>query len=562
MDKSGKKASGFTISIGKKKGAKKKEKAAAAKSTPAASVNAAAVLTTETNVKSALDTSSTDSASISFHEEVPESNAMSLKNQQLEADLEKSRSEAARWKTEAQELGESAEALRGKLAKLQDEASKWREKASVVEEINGSLDDESFATAQEFTLRKKVEDLEKELERLQDVENELEETKDELQEITVEYETLLVQKQRSDTRIALQSVSGEKTSREELEKLQKEHRQMQRDHQKKISEIQTEMIVVQDSLKRSQEKSSNLRRKLDEVEREKMDLKLEKKRLERRFEKINSSEERKIQKIQAETQDMEIQNLRRAKNRLEKRISMSTFSMEHLDFIEPEKPNSRNSSITSPITLGPTLSEARITNLEKETFQLETKVRKLTKENEKLGQELKSGKAKEQKMVTVIKELKKKLLEEKDNFDVLETEHRKLKGFLSTPDSEFLEEKAEGIAKLQSTLKTQEEEFATEKKELEEECRYLQNQLDMLLTGKLKPEEVEEEEEEEEGGKGDQDLKLQLRTLQEKLVQSQSANEKLRDELEKQKMEADEFLKSLEEQLDAELGTVSACIVK
>ena len=459
-----------------------------------------------------------------------------------------------------------AEKLKGaelekRLEESESEVNKWQEKVAEFEKIGNELDDDSFAAAQEFQLKKQVEYFKAELEKHADIAEELERTQEELQEVRSQYEELEFQRKRSTTRTTIKGISEDKSAREEVARLQKELRQMDLTFQKQTSQLEAQAKVSEDSLRRAQEKALVIQRRLDDVDNEKLQLKIENKRLQRKLEKQGTYTERKRLETEKETHELELQNLRRQKAKLERRLSTSMQSLDLLGSLPVSPESSRPSSRISDQDSFPeemSLSEMRIRKLEMELNKLEANTFTLNKDNENLKEELASTKQSEERLTLEVEKLRKSLADERAEFALLEAEVEKLRGRASAGSAEaYIDQLQVKYEKLEKVLQDKEVEFRVKEKSMRATNEELKRQMEELEIAKLRaelgePEEGEEEEDltDVEDNEETSDLRQRLNSLQLELDSVKINNVSLQDEMEKKKKEADELLKTIEDELD------------
>ena len=342
---------------------------------------------------------------------------------------EKMAAEVADLMRQLQEAQDEADSLRGtntvereKIAELgirlqesEDEAQKWKEKAAQYENVSHDLDDESFDAAHEFQLKHELEKLRGELGTLEQLKEELVETKRNLSELRAHCEELELQQSRKATRTDIERIRSEKSTREEVERLHKELRQVERTFKSQSSLMEAQLKVSKDSLLRAGEKTQAIQRRMDLLDKEKMDLKLENQKLNRKLEKMDSYEVKKRAQLEAETQELQIANLKRKTAKLEKRLSMSITNLDQIHETGISSPTSSaiTSGTTSPVSI--TLGEARIYSLEKEVNELEKRNTTLVNDSETLKDMLAKAEQNAVLLTSQLKDLQNSLSEgEKD----------------------------------------------------------------------------------------------------------------------------------------------------
>ena len=356
-----------------------------------------------------------------IHLERPRDQAFKMANgaqAELQKELDVAREEVSSLQGTVERDKETIAILEERVREAETEVKKWEGKVAEYEKISGDLDDDSFGAAQEFQLKKQIKVLQTELEKRKALELELQDAKVELTELRSENEELQLSQQRSDTRSKIKSISDEKGSRDEVVKLQKEVRQLERTRTKETAMFEAQLKAAQDSTERAQEKTRGVQRRFDEVDKERSQLKIDIKRLERKLEKAGSYAERKRHQMEAESHELEISNLRRKNAKLEKRISLSA-STDNLDLLGIGSDFGDYSLTSSAVTSGrsspipETIGEARIYNLEKDIARLEVEASKLEQENMDLKDKLATSKQNEEVLSVKVQLIEEQLDEEK-----------------------------------------------------------------------------------------------------------------------------------------------------
>lgn len=476
--------------------------------------------------------------------------------------------------------------LERELEAARKEVQIWEKKATQYENASADLDDDSYGAAQEFQLKKELTEIQKELAAHEEMKQELADAKQQIAELNTQNEELQLQQSRKSTRTDMQRIRVEKSTREEVERLQREIRQMERNAKSQASLVEAQLKASKDSLQRAGEKAQALQRRLDLVDKERLDLKLENQRLGRKLEKSDSYEAKKRAQMEAESQQMEIANLKRKTIKLEKRLSLSTMNLSEIDELAPlniSSPTRTDSRMSSEGSSSPppmTLSEARIEKLEKEVHTLEEQNSALATQNETLRDELSAAQQKSTILISQVEQLQAGINEEKK-----ETEEvlSKLPQYQNSPSlttdgstQQSDGEPQEEIAKLKKALEDKETEMRVRLKEMKATNEELKKQVEELEMEKLRLELREDEEGEatdtEENGKEDeteqerlaslQDVKAtkgdeadvgtmreRLMSLQDELLFVTQNNDELKTKLEKQKEETELFIKSIENEL-------------
>ena len=492
----------------------------------------------------------------------------------LTRQLEEAQGEADMLRGQSVMDKEQISSLEARLQEAQKEMQRWKGKAAQYENVSAELDDESFDAAHEFQLKQQLEDMKKELATHDKVKEELTDTKQELAELRTQVEELELQASRKSTRTDIARIRSEKTTREEVDRLHKELRKMERDVVSQTSLLEAQLKASKDSLQRAGEKTQALQRRLDLLDKEKMELKLENQKLTRKLEKTDSYEAKKRAQMEAETQELEIANLKRKTAKLEKRLSMSITNLDQIDEVGITSPTSSrlSSGTTSPVSM--TLAEARVYNLEKEVNTLETKNSALINEGEALKDELFTAKQSATVLASQVEQLQANLAEERKE---LEEANSKLLEYQSNPPvptaptgsaDEVGQELQQEVAKLKKALEEKETEMRVRLREMKATNEELKRQVEELEMEKLRAELGEDEE--GEGGEELTDteedntavfdapasndgevknLRERLLSLQDELQFVSKNNEELKSALQKQKTEAELIMQTIESEL-------------
>lgn len=463
--------------------------------------------------------------------------------------------------------------LEEELKNSQELTEKLQEKVGEFEKISGDLDDESYGAAQEFQLKQQVDKLRVELEKRKNLEHQLTETKTELQEIKSQYEEIQFKQSQTNTRSKIKSLTEEKVNRDEVLRLQKEVRSLEHKLKYDQSTFDAQLKAGQDSLQRAQEKTKAIQMRFDEVEKERLELKITNTRLEKKLEKVGSYAEKRRLQTEQETAELELHNLRRKNAKLEKKLSMS---QQMLDIIETgsdimsdvgDVDRSRRSSGTlSPIPV--TLSEARIMNLEREVNQLEMKNSKLIREIEELKDRSADAGQSSDLLSLKVSQLEEQLANEKKTVEELEKEAQSRNRAISELESELEKVTSHGsgsgyvqslqgkIGELEKLVEETETKFRVKEKDLWATIESQKKKIQEIEMEKLKLELGEDEEEltdveEEEPAEPPSEMRERLESLQVELESVKIHNEQLKTDLEKQAADTEEFLKSVESELES-----------
>ena len=383
--------------------------------------------------------------------------------------------------------------LQSELQKSQKELEESQDELANMAQITENLDDDSFHEAQEFQLKKKIGELQEELTKRKNLERQVNTLKEEIQDLQTQNQELRFQEERSSTRSKMKSLSEEKTLKEEVQRLQKELRASERKLKIESSNIDAQMKVAQDSNERLQEKVKIAQRRADEIEKEKMDLRIENNRLMKKLESSGSFAEKKRFQNEQETAQLELKNLKRKTERLEQKLITASQQMLNTAGLE----SSEGSGESGGASFAPrqTLSEARIGHLEKELAQLEATVSKLKKENSTLADKASGCEQTSEVFALKVKQLDQQLSKETTKAEEMETELNRLRQLAAGDSGEdYLTKVLKQIEDLEKGAKEQETRFHVKEKDLWSTIEAQKKQIQELEMEKLALELGEEEE--------------------------------------------------------------------
>lgn len=459
---------------------------------------------------------------------------------ELSAQLQAAQAELEASVNRSKQDEETIANLQRELQNQQDELEQSRSKLTKVEEITQNLDDDSFHQAQEFQLKKEIDDLQKELEKRKNLEQQVSHLKEEIQDLHTRNEELRFQGERTSTRSKMKTLSEEKTSKEEVQRLQKELRLAEKNLMYEVSHVETQLKVSQDANERLQEKVKIIQKRSDDIEQERLDLKIVNSRLTKKLESSGSYNEKKRLQLDQETAELELKNMKRKTARLEKQLTASNqmLNMMNSSGGNEDLESGSSSGFTSPVPRQ-TLSEARISHLEKELQHLEVLSSKLTKENEALADKASSCEQTSEVFSLRVDQLDHQLKNEKNRAEELETELNRLKkAAVGDSGEDYLANLVQQIENLETTIKEGEMKFHVKEKDLWSTVEAQKKQIQELEMEKLALELEEEEGEEEEEGDGDERSitpkpeSHELNSLREEVEKLKSDNQKLKEDLE------------------------------
>ena len=469
---------------------------------------------------------------------------------EMQQRLGESQQEVSNWRSRATVDQETITQLDAKVQGLEIEAKSLRTKVDTYEKVEKDLDDESFAASQEFQLKKQLTELQERNKKLQTVDEDLVKAKAELTTAKAELEEMRMQRDRSQTRSKIQSISGDKSAEANVTRLQKELRTLERKLQMEASQYEAKLKASKDSLERAQEKAVLVQKKTDLIDKERLELKIANSRLEKKLEKADTYGERRRSEMERESQELEIRNLKRKNSKLAKRLSMTGVDVEALSNISTPVSSRPPSSMddvamalyglaNSPIPEGDTVAEARIGILEKEVSGLQARAGELAKENKQLKADFTAA--------GQTADRTKQLEEEIASRDA---EIASLKTSASLGEGEELQR---NYKKMEKRLTDKETEFRVKEKDLRATIEDLKRQYQELEIEKIKLELGEDED--GEGEDGDltdtedneemQELKERVKSVQAELDAVKLENTELTSKIETGKQEMSRALEEM-----------------
>ena len=408
---------------------------------------------------------------------------------------------------------------------FQDEKRQWEEGRAIMEDmslLNSSLRakiEELESLAKQ--LKETVAQLEKELECSRAHEDEHGNAMHDLQEALAEVEQLRAERDRDLTRSRLQKLTGERGVREELTKLQNEFLKLEFTSKNEKAEMEAQLCIAQDSLKKVQEKANKLQKQVDSLEKNKIELQIENRRLEKR--QLGSGSAKSRERIEEEAKELEIQNLRRTNLRLQKGMSLQGSVVAHDTVMEA---NDQGDSL---------LTDRGFPDVNYETVQM----KKLMNKHSKLEEELN----KSQSIILALKERLKRSektleAEREDSLHIRE-EYEKLKKYLEEGDKRYIDEISLKVSTLKSQLESSEEKFRETEMDLIARNRNLQSQLDALFDngGQLPGD--------DEAGDEDGSAELTIARLEAELERTKTQKQALEERIMREEKEVEEIAASL-----------------
>lgn len=447
----------------------------------------------------------------------------------LREELQASKQEVLSLQHRAELDGEKITEIEAQCTHLQNEKQQWEVGHTLAEDM-AALNSSLRAKVDELesvvkTLQETIDQLENELQESRSCKDELVNANHDLQEALAATEQLRADRDRGRTRFRLQELTEERRVRDELAKLQKEYLNLQVTAKKEKEELEAQLGIARNSLKKMQEKVNKAQKQVDGLEKEKIELQIENRRLERRQSSSTSIKSR--EKIEEEAKELEIQNLRRANQRLQKRMSL-TGSMIALDTLAETDDQRYDSPDIRQVS--PDASH-------------EIEMKKLIDRQRKLEDDLN----KSQSLILALKERLKrseKTLEtEREDSSHIHMEYDKLKAYLEAGDKRYIDDISLKVSDLKNLLESREEEFREKELDLKARNRNLQSQLDALFdNGGQLPEGTEDDENEDEEVA---ELKDKIARLENEMKTIKSQKQELEERIAREEKEVLELADSL-----------------
>ena len=374
---------------------------------------------------------------------------------------------------EAEEEGQIVQELRHQLQEAQniltDTQKKSLEDQEIINELQNRLEDlgnshsnlqkrlkEMAEDKEVVILKQQVEDLHQQLQKKQELDKHVQRLTDEMADLQTQNQELRFHQDRSSTRSRINSISEDKYTKEEVLRLQKTLRMMEMNKKVEVSGFEAQLKAAQDGNERLQEKVRVSQLRYDELDRERLDLKIEINRLQKKLEKAGSYTELKRLQTEQESVELELRNLRRKNAKLERQLN---------------KPNSNqgvgHDSKLSGISYSTrTLSQS--TYLEKEIAELDATVSKLRSENKKLDEMANASKKDSEVLNLKVKQLDDQLQAEKSRAQEIEVSFGELKkaAAVGSDGGEYLEGLLKEIETLKQTSREIETKFKVKEKDL------------------------------------------------------------------------------------------------
>ena len=386
----------------------------------------------------------------------------------LKTQLQLSQSELEAAKNEIKQDEDTITALLIQLENIQDQLVNTQSRILEMEE--GSEGDNSFYEAEVFKLKKLNEELQQELEKKSDLDKQVNHLTEELVDLQMQNQELRFQEERSSTRSKMKSITEEKNMGEEIQRLQKELRTTERNMKLKTSSFEAQLKAFQDGKDRFQEKAKVAQARFNELDKERLELKIANNRLQNKLEKSSIYAEKKRLQTEQETVELELNNLKRKNVKLEKQcITASNQMLNMIGHVgnDYNGENGANQSMTDSHIPRQSLSESKMINLEKEVTKLEETVAKLSRENKNLKENARFSEPAADVFLLKIKEQDDQLKTERSKVEEMKIELGSLKKIAACNSGEgHLSDIQKQMEKLEQGSKDIEMRFRVKEKDL------------------------------------------------------------------------------------------------
>jgi len=239
-----------------------------------------------------------------------------------------------------------------------------------------------------------VTQLRSQLEELLPLEEDLADTKEQLAEVTELYENLLRQR-NTENRLKRYSSFDEGSSKAKIVQLQVQIEGLKAKHKEELLEKDGELKLSEERADKAKAKTITLRKELEDAKGEKLNLQMEKRKLERRLQKIYSTKQQWKEQTEESIKEMEVSTLKLRTTRLQVELQRaystpsplgSSFgSQENLldSFNRSQEGSKVLWSGTSPVSESPIVDA-----MDNDTFSTGSRERELETEIESLKEEL------------------------------------------------------------------------------------------------------------------------------------------------------------------------------
>jgi len=401
---------------------------------------------------------------------------------------------------EAEEEGKVVQELRHQLQEAQNILLETQKKSvedqEVINELQNKLEDKgkSHSNLQKklkemeedkevAILKQQVEDLHQQLQKKQELDKKVLRLTEEMTELQTQNQELRFHQDRSSTRSKIHSINEDKYTKEEILRLQKSLRMMEMNKKVEVSGYEAQLKAAQDGNERLQDKIRVSQLRYDELDKERLDLKIEINRLQKKVEKAGSYTELKRLQTEQESIELELRNLKRKNAKLECQLNMPNSNQK----VSQDKKLSGISYSTR--------SSSQSTYLEKEIDELDATVSKLRSENKKLEEVANTSKKESEVLNVKVKQLDDQLQAERNRAQEIEVSFGELKKAAAGSDGgEYVEALLKEVETLKQTSRDIETKFKVKEKDLWSTIEAQKKQIEDIEMEKLALELGEAEE--------------------------------------------------------------------
>ncbi|XP_065897776.1 putative leucine-rich repeat-containing protein DDB_G0290503 [Dysidea avara] len=381
------------------------------------------------------------------------------------------------WQTKANGMQKRNELLEAEILLL-------RSSERIVNGENGEEEEENDGEGDENGEESEVTQLRSQIEKLLPLEEELADVKEELAEVTELYENLLRQRNTENRLKRYSSFDGD-SNKAKIIQLQVQMEGLKVKHKEELLEKDSELKLSEERTSKAKAKAIALRKELEDTKGEKLNLQVEKRKLERKLQKIYSAKQQWKEQTEETIKEMEVSTLKLRTTRLQVELQRaystpsplgSSFGSQEnlLDSLNRSHDGSKVLwSVTSPVSESPTVDA-----MDNDTFSTGSRERELETEVESLKEDIQtleiklSTKSKEYE--DCIQQLEEKLSDAEQKSTTLQTELEKSKEEAKLLAND-LETAELTVDELNSQLNDKEEELSETCKALEEVKEELRN---------------------------------------------------------------------------------------
>jgi len=401
----------------------------------------------------------------------------SLQNDGAVDELVNTKQAVKAWQTKANGMQKRNELLETEILLL-------KSSERIVNGEDDELENEDDGEVNENKEENESAQLRSRIEELLPLEEELAEVKEQLAEVTELYESLLRQR-HTENRLKRYSSFDEESTKAKIIQLQVQMEGLNAKHKEKLLEKDSELKLAEERADKAKAKAIALRKELEDTKGDKLNLQVEKRKLERKLQKIYSTKQQWKEQTEENIKEMEVSTLKLRTTRLQVELQRaystpspigSSFGSQEnlLDSLNQSHPEgSKLWSVTSPVSESPIVD-----TMDNDTFSTGSRERELETEVESLKEELQTLETKlstkSRQYEDDIQQLEKKLSDAEQESTSLQTKLEKSKeeAKLLANDLETAELTAD---ELNSQLNDKEDELSDTCKALEEVKEELRN---------------------------------------------------------------------------------------